>query len=678
MRTFAPVLLLVGVVACGSSDKTPTEQRLVIFHTNDEHSHLFGFGPEIDDFPLPTTAGEGAIVGSVTRRATVLEQERAAAAEAGIDTLTVSAGDETQGALPQIAFSTTAPDFVVLGALGYDVMCPGNHEFDLGPAALAASIEAAMARGGMPQFVSTNIHFDPDDPGDDSLEALFGEGDSDKPIKRYHVITTPSGIKVGFIGIMGVSAALYAPFKTPVRFSGDPAHEGNEERILPALYDDLRPTVAHLREHEQVDLVIALSHSGVDTDNPERGDDYQIAKNVAGIDVIVSGHSHTPLFEPMMVENPDGQMVAIVQAGYYGRWLGRLELVLEPGQPPRVDMEGTRLIEIDDRIIPSPGAIADLLEAIIEQLESRDDPGTPSVLEAALTRVLGEPVTDDPTVLGDLYYYPLGETTFDMRGLRGAGESNVLNLSADAMVWAAGELGLTPLIGVQAGGVVRADIQKGVSGILTFADLFRVLPLGDDPTDSTVGYPLVYYYAFTAELKAAMEVAVSRGLIGGGTFFLVASNMRVEYDLSRDPQVLGSLTDALDPQNGRVTKMVLLDVLDENEEPIALFDLDRGSPWNSPLGGALSLHPVITNLYIASFSGEAGATMKDASGNDITLEEAIVRRTDGSSVKDWEALMGYVRHASEQNAGLLPDLYDDDSPDHGLPRRMICVGAACP
>jgi hypothetical protein len=52
----------------------------------------------------------------------------------------VSAGDETQGALPQIAFATTSPDFAFMRTLGYDVMCPGNHEFDQGPDAYAAAI----------------------------------------------------------------------------------------------------------------------------------------------------------------------------------------------------------------------------------------------------------------------------------------------------------------------------------------------------------------------------------------------------------------------------------------------------------------------------------------------------------------------------------------------------------
>src|SRR5687767_12910285 len=100
------VLALVCIVAaaCGDDDggggDGDEERRLVLFHTNDEHSHLFGFAPEVDDFPLPTEPGDGNIFGNIARRAEVLAQQRAALADEGIDSLTVSAGDQTQGALP--------------------------------------------------------------------------------------------------------------------------------------------------------------------------------------------------------------------------------------------------------------------------------------------------------------------------------------------------------------------------------------------------------------------------------------------------------------------------------------------------------------------------------------------------------------------------------------------------
>src|SRR5258708_14380614 len=87
--------------ACSKSS-----HKLVILHTNDEHSHLIGFGPEADDFPVPATAGSG-IKGGVSRRLMVLNAPRDAAKGAGAAGLTASAGANMIGPLTQI--SATRP-----------------------------------------------------------------------------------------------------------------------------------------------------------------------------------------------------------------------------------------------------------------------------------------------------------------------------------------------------------------------------------------------------------------------------------------------------------------------------------------------------------------------------------------------------------------------------------------
>src|SRR5450755_2288333 len=135
----------VLLCACSSSSTTPTSppRQLTLLHSNDEHSHLLGLSPELDDFPAPTVAGTGTLKGGASRRAVVLEAERAAAADAGAATLTVSAGDNMVGTLSQIADTYPAAvfgagDYRVLSMLQYDVTTFGNHEFDYGPAELAS------------------------------------------------------------------------------------------------------------------------------------------------------------------------------------------------------------------------------------------------------------------------------------------------------------------------------------------------------------------------------------------------------------------------------------------------------------------------------------------------------------------------------------------------------------
>jgi 5'-nucleotidase/UDP-sugar diphosphatase len=672
--TVAAILCAMTAGACGDDIGGGAERRLVLLHTNDEHSHLFGFAPEIDDFPAPTEPGDGSIQGGIVRRAQLLSAERAAAADQGIDTLTVSAGDETQGALPQIAFETSSPDFTMMARLGYDVMCPGNHEFDLGPEAFAAAIEAAAAGDGVPPIVSSNIHFS-EEAGDDSLEALYGEAGSDAPIQPYRVIETASGLRVGFFGVMGVSASFFAPLKGPVRFSAaDPEDEGDRDAVLPLIYADIEPVVAALRDEEQVDVVVMVSHSGVNTSQPELGDDHQIASNVAGIDIVVSGHSHTPLEAPMFAEGPDGHTVPIVQAGSFGRWLGRAELIIRDGQRPEIDTdpERTGLILIDDSIVPSDDEMLAELDQLIIDIES-------DILPEQLSRIEGSPVTDDAGEIGDLYFREMGTTEFDVIGSRASVETNMLNLSTDAMLATAEELAGPTMVAVQASGNVRDDILVGDTGALSYADLYRVFPLGENPVDGSPGYPLTRFYIWTVELKAAFEVGVSRGYIDD-SLYLAAAGVKVEYDTSREPQDISSTTAALDPQNGRVTRILVdVDHSDGVEDyTVALFDIDRtGAEWDSELGGSFALIPVVTSLYIASFAGTAGVTLKDEDGIAMELIDTILRRADDSEVKDYESFISYVRQICADNGGLLPTRYDESSDEGAIPRRMICSGPLC-
>jgi 5'-nucleotidase / UDP-sugar diphosphatase len=686
MRKALALLLFVG--ACGgggegTSDAGPPDagasQRILFLYTNDEHSHLFGFAPEIDDFPPRQTAGSGEIVGSVARRATVLASERAAAAAAGIDTLTVSGGDQSQGALPQVLFATTAPDFVVLEKLGYDVMTLGNHEFDQGPAALASAILAAQTHGGLPQLVSSNIRFDADSTADDTLAALVGDGDSNLPIKRYHIVTTPAGIRVGFFGVVGPQAAFYAPLKAPVLFSAEADEENDFAAGRLAMFEDVRPVVADLRA-QGVDLVVALSHSGVDLD--DGGDDEAMAASVAGIDLIISAHSHTALPEPLMVEGPDGYTVPIVQAGKYGEYLGRVELVVREGQRPQVDLEQSRLIAIDDRILPTMAPVQEVLDDVIASLEGDTFEDGKSYLELALERILGTTVTDDDTVLGDLYYREIAQTTFDVIGLRPSVETNMIDLSTDALLQVANDEVTTgpTLIAIQAGGAVRADIVEGATGVLSFGDLWRAFPLGVSP-DGSVGYPLVRTHIFLAELKAGFEIGVSLGFIDD-SFFLSPAGVKVEYDTTRPVADLSDITKLLDAQNGRVTKITLDTNPTDGVEiyDTVIFDLADASPWDTTFGGAgaFTLIPVVTTYYVASFAADYGMTLKDSEGTPQPIETWILERPDGSSIKDWEAFIAYVKTISDDNGGFLPERYDEMTTAGALPRRMICSGAVCP
>jgi hypothetical protein len=426
--------------------------------------------------------------------------------------------------------------------------------------------------------------------------------------------------------------------------------------------------VQKLRDVEKVDVVVMVSHGGVDLAHPELGEDYRIAANVPGIDVIISGHSHTALEAPQVATGPDGHEVPIVQAGSFGDHVGRLELILEPGKRPSFDKDAskTKLIAIDDTVVADDDALIDQLDAIITGLEA-------DTLVGILTRIFGAPAMDDPAVIGDLYFKSVGQTDFDVIGQRPSAETEILDLSTDSMLAAANTFAGPTQVAVDASGSVRGDIRKGKGGQMTFADLFRIFPLGVDPTDGSVGYPLCRFFIWKVEIKGAMEIAVARGL-SEDAFFLSPAGLEVEYDTTRAPAVLSPVTALLNPQNGRVTKMTL-DTDGDGVPDRVIFDLAAvGNEWQ---GSPTELFTTVTSHSVAEFAGSAGVTLKNSDGDAITIEESILKRPDGSNVKQYEAFIGYIASESAKNGGKLPSRYDESTPAGHVPRRMLCTGPLC-
>ena len=679
---------LVGAIqaacrsASSSSSPSPpvsTSRALVILHTTDEHSHLIGYGPERDDFPAPSAAGSGAVIGGVGRRAKVLADQRALATSAGAASLTFSAGDNLMGTLAEVATSTRAPDYAVMKALSYDATTLGNHDFDLGPDALASSMKAAAGAGGMVSVVSSNIHFSATSAGDDRLAALFDESgdDATKPAHRSLVLTASNGLRVGVVGILGAGAAGEAAGKAPIAFSVAPGStESDHPGALRQLFAELQPVVDHLRNDEHVDLVVALSHSGLDTAaEPITGEDVQIAQNVAGIDVLVSGHSHlrVPLFQ--VANAKTGKPVFVQQAAAFGADVGRISLAVANDGTVSVDPNDSPLIAVDDRTLSDP-TFAPMVDGIVRAIESDKLASGKSYLEQSLSAIEGSAVADDPSVVGDLYFRSLGSTAFDLRGHALRIETPGIVLSADAMLAAADAYsGAKTDVAIQAMGLVRADIQKGKTGALSFADLFRVLPLGVSPTDGSAGYPLVRFAVLLVELKAALEVAASFSYasLGASDYFLVPAGIKYEYDTTRP---LFDAKSPGDPNNGRVTKISFASNHTQLDTYDSVFlDVANGG-W---LTSEARLLTVVADLYVAKFAYVAGVTLRDPATTDplAAPEDGIVKRPDGSAVKDVEALAAWVHTLAAGNGGALPSRYDIANTAMPFPRRAICTGSLC-
>jgi 2',3'-cyclic-nucleotide 2'-phosphodiesterase (5'-nucleotidase family) len=410
----------------GPVDTGLAPQGIVLIHTNDEHSHMFGFGPEVDDFPTPATAGSG-LVGGVKRRVAIIDQIRQNAPN---ETVLLQAGDLSMGTLFHIANTFIGVDLLTVSAAGYDAVTLGNHEFDFGVSFLAGAISRGRLIGTSnlgvfdKPIVISNIRFSLDNADDDGLAALHGDPAANQPLVRTRIIER-GGVRVGLLGLVGLDAALVAPFKQPVRFSiatnsnevcTGAADCGGRECLSPAadptaasgfcavntdetdtsthfnaLVEDAASAVRELRT-QNADLVVLLSHMGVDErelntietmglDIRDAVASEEILLAVAldqvlggagekAIDVIVGGHSHTALQAPLVVPMLQaGHNTYIVQAGANGEWVGKIRLTRNsPTLPWELDTDYSGLEHVTDETPPGQGGFGIVADLLLNQV----------------------------------------------------------------------------------------------------------------------------------------------------------------------------------------------------------------------------------------------------------------------------------------------------------------------
>jgi 5'-nucleotidase/UDP-sugar diphosphatase len=440
VRFFFSVALCSALLALSLSPSLFAQKRmLTIIHTNDLHSHLLGFSPNVDYSPLET--GNDQTVGGFARIATVIKSERSKRKN---PVLVLDAGDFLMGSLFHMLSREESFELRLLGQMGYDAVTLGNHEFDLKPDGLARIITSAAEKGHPPQIVFSNAVFSDTSSEDDSLEKIFSRG----LVKPYRVIEK-QGLRVGIFGILGKRAAQVSPFAAPLKFR-DPVTTAKE-------------MVKILREQEKVDLVVCLSHCGLAA-GKEASEDEELASAVPGIDIIVGGHTHTKLEKPIVKNG-----TIILQAGSYGRYVGILDVSMEHNRPRVADY---RLVTIDDSI-PGDPEIQAAIESFIPLIDER-------VLKAYNLS----------------FRQVIARTGFDLK--IGEKETGLGNIIADSIRWYINKHindGSSPKVvcAMESLGLIRAPLMKGKSGNLAVCDVFNTIPLGIG-ADNTMGYPLVSFY----------------------------------------------------------------------------------------------------------------------------------------------------------------------------------------
>ena len=368
-------------------------------------------------------------------------------------------------------------------------------------------------------------------------------------------------------------------------------------------------------------MIVCLSHSGTSEDK-KASEDELLAKEVPEIDVIISGHTHTTLKEPII----HGDTV-IASAGSYGRNLGELNLI--PGENGRWKLADYRLNAMDESV-----AQDEEIEGYLSGYRSMINEEYLSHFGYTMEQVLAE---------NDISFTQIEDFGDELR------EDTLGSLIADSYVYAAknaeGEDYVPVDLAVVASGVVRDSFQKGE---ITVSDAFNVSALGIGP-DRITGYPLVGVYLTGEELRTVAEIDASISPIM--TYAQIyPSGMSWTFNPNR--LILN-----------RVTKAGMTGDTIGEEEPLIQDNLTEIEDDR--------LYRVVSGLYCAQMLGAVEdkskgilkLAPKNEKGEVITdFEEYIIHDRNGAELKEWYALASYLESfgSNEEGISKIPERYREE------------------
>jgi sulfur-oxidizing protein SoxB len=250
------------------------------------------------------------------------------------NSLLLDGGDTWQGS--GTAYYTRGKDMVgACNLLGVDVMT-GHWEFTYLDEEVIANIGEFKG-----DFVAQNVKVR-EDAMFDYRFADFADFDEDEGFAfKPYVMKNVGGVRVAVIG----QAFPYTPIANPQRFIPDWTFGIRD--------DNMQAVVDMVRENEKPDLVVVISHNGMDVD-------LKMASIVSGIDVIFGGHTHDGMPAPTIVKNPGGQTL-VTNAGSNGKFLGVMDLDVRNG---KLQDFRYRLLPVFSNLLPAHKGMQDYIDEV--------------------------------------------------------------------------------------------------------------------------------------------------------------------------------------------------------------------------------------------------------------------------------------------------------------------------
>lgn len=424
------ILTLLGILIISTSFSYSQEnvKGITILHWNDFHARNMPYevSRKIDGVETEY------LVGGTSGMLGYLNKYRDSTS------LVVNGGDDYQGT-PISSITKGFSQIHLLNLYNLDAFVLGNHEFDYGQYALDSALQGANF-----DYLSANVFFDP----------------KNSTMGKPYTIKEINGVKIGIIGLTA--------FELPeVVLPG-----GISETRMLSVDSVVTAGIAKLKS-DGCDMIMLLTHIGVDVDKVMAGKFY------TDVDVIVGGHSHTPLKNPVLQNG-----VIIVQAGSLGRYLGKLDLQIDTDRDTVIFYSG----ELIETVLDS---------SIMDMNAQREVEDMLSDIEDELNQVIG--------VL---------ETPWERQAVR---ESNLGQWETDAIRKRIG----TDIAFMNSGGL-RADL---LAGDITVNDIWTINPFGNTIVTMEVSGPVLKEMLTNAFRKNYIEMKE-----GSRPDLLITSGLEIEFD----------------------------------------------------------------------------------------------------------------------------------------------------
>lgn len=553
---------LIALLGLSAAAQENTKSLDVLF-VHDTHSHLNEFSTVED--------GKSQIMGGFSKIKTLINEKKAK----NPDALILDAGDFSMGTLIQVVFEEEASEIRMLGDLGVEVTTLGNHEFDYKAKGLANMMNNAVASGdALPEMVVCNIDWETmQAAGLTEDQKMLYDAFENYGMKEY-VVLEKGDVKIAVTGLFGEDSLDCVP-NCPLAFENP--------------VEAVKETVAEIQANEDVDMIACVSHSGTWEDE-DKSEDEILAKAVPELDLIISGHTHTKLDEP--IQHGD---TYIVSAAEYGKYLGSLSMTQKADG--RWAMDDYELITVGEDIEKDAETQAKV-DALMDMADSK------YLEQFGYTK-------DQVLCTNEIDFAPQSDTSEKHT------ELNLGSIIADSYTYAAEQiLGAdTVAVSVAPSGTIRDSYAKGE---ITTENVFNSFSLGIG-RDEIPGYPLIGIYLTGEELKMAAEIDSSISDLMT-TARLYTDGLYWHYNPNR--MILNKATDVF---------------LVNNQEERVELENDK-------------LYLVVTDFYTSQMLGGVtdlsmgllSIVPKFADGTPVeNYEDAIIMRGD-QELKAWVAIADYM------------------------------------